>query len=160
MKDIVGIYQQAAKKQGMKFGVSEHLAASFTWFLTSHGSDAEGTMKGVPYDGNDPQNQDLYHKARPARDDAWLTNNSEDQRRWFESIKELLDTYQPDLLYSDSSMPFGDVGRAMIDHFYNSNAKRNGGKVEAVYNCKEDAKGKWVRDIERGVADAIRPEPW
>ncbi|MCU0749972.1 MAG: alpha-L-fucosidase, partial [Akkermansiaceae bacterium] len=27
-------------------------------------------------------------------------------------------------------------------------------------NCKEDAKGKWVRDIERGVAEGIRPEPW
>ena len=160
MKDVVGLYQQAARKQGMKFGVSEHLGASFTWFRTSHGSDADGPMKGVPYDGNDPQNQDLYHKPRAAGDDQWLTNNPEDQRRWFDSIKELVDNYQPDLLYSDSSMPFGDVGRSMIAHLYNSNAALNGGKVEAVYNCKEDAKGKWVRDIERGVADAIRPEPW
>jgi alpha-L-fucosidase len=160
MKDVVGIYQKAAKKQGMKFGVSEHLGASFTWFRTSHGSDADGPKKGVPYDGNDPQNQDLYHKPRAAGDDQWLTNNPADQRRWFDSIKELVDNYQPDLLYSDSAMPFGDVGRSMIAHLYNSNAALNGGKVEAVYNCKEDAKGKWVRDIERGVADAIRPEPW
>lgn len=160
MKDVVGIYQKAARKQGMKFGVSEHLGASFTWFRTAHGSDADGPMKGVPYDGNDPQYQDLYHKPRAAGDDQWLTKNPADQRRWFESIKELVDLYQPDLLYSDSPMPFGDVGRSMIAHLYNSNAARNGGKVEAVYNCKEDAKGKWVRDIERGVADAIRPEPW
>jgi alpha-L-fucosidase len=117
-------------------------------------------MKGVPYDGNDPQYQDLYHKPRAAGDDQWLTNNPEDQRQWFNSIKELIDNYHPDLLYSDSGMPFGDVGRSMIAHLYNTNAARNGGKVEAVYNCKEDAKGKWVRDIERGVADAIRPEPW
>src|SRR5665811_336800 len=27
-KDVVGLWQQAAKKQGMKFGVSEHLGAS------------------------------------------------------------------------------------------------------------------------------------
>ncbi len=159
-KDIVGLYQKAARKQGMKFGVSEHLGASFTWFRTSHGADAEGAMKGVPYDGNDPQNQDLYHKPRAEGDNGWLTNNPEDQRTWFNSIKELVDLYQPDLLYSDSGMPFGDVGRSMIAHLYNTNAARNGGKVEAVYNCKEDAKGKWVRDIERGVADGIRPEPW
>jgi alpha-L-fucosidase len=57
-------------------------------------------------------------------------------------------------------MPFGDVGRSLIAHYYNSNAARNGGTTQAVYNCKEDAKGKWVRDIERGVADGIRPEPW
>lgn len=159
-KDVVGLWQKAAKEQGMKFGVSEHLGASYTWFRTSHGTDSHGPMKGVPYDGNDPQNQDLYHKPRAAGDDQWLTNNPADQREWFESIKELVDNYHPDLLYSDSGMPFGDVGRSMIAHLYNSDAARNGGKVEAVYNCKEDANGKWVRDIERGVADAIRPEPW
>jgi alpha-L-fucosidase len=59
MKDIVGLYQQAAKKQGLKFGVSEHLGASFTWFRTAHGADQAGPMKDVPYDGNDPQFQDL-----------------------------------------------------------------------------------------------------
>lgn len=159
-KDIVGLYQQAAKKLGLKFGVSEHLGASFTWFRTAHAADLEGPMKGVAYDGNDPQYQDLYHKPRAEGDTGWLTNNPEDQRTWFNSIKELVDLYQPDLLYSDSPMPFGDVGRSLIAHLYNSNATRNGGKVEAIYNCKEDAKGKWVRDIERGVADAIRPEPW
>jgi alpha-L-fucosidase len=159
-KDIVGIYQQAARKQGLKFGVSEHLGASFTWFRTAHGADAAGPMKGVPYDGNDPANQDLYHKPRAAGDNGWLTNNPADQRRWFECIKELVDLYQPDLVYSDSPMPFGDVGRSLVAHLYNSSAARNGGATEAVYTCKEDAKGKWVRDIERGVADAIRPEPW
>lgn len=159
-KDVVGLYQKAARKQGMKFGVSEHLGASFTWFRTAHGADEDGAMKGVPYDGNDPANQDLYHKPRAAGDNGWLTNDPADQRTWFNSIKELVDLYQPDLLYSDSGMPFGDVGRSMIAHLYNTNAARNGGKVEAVYTCKEDAKGKWVRDIERGVADAIRPEPW
>lgn len=159
-KDIVGLYQQAARKQGLKFGVSEHLGASFTWFRTAHGADAAGPMKGVPYDGNDPQFQDLYHQPRAAGDNGWLTNNPADQRRWFDSIKELVDLYQPDLVYSDSPMPFGDVGRSLITHLYNSNAARNGGTTAAIYTCKEDAKGKWVRDIERGVADAIRPEPW
>ena len=159
-KDIVGLYQQAAKKQGLNFGVSEHLGASFTWFRTAHGSDDAGPLKGVPYDGNDPQFQDLYHRPRAAGDNGWLTNNPADQRRWFDCIKELVDLYQPDLVYSDSPMPFGDVGRSLITHLYNTNAANNGGTTAAVYTCKEDAKGKWVRDIERGVADGIRPEPW
>ncbi len=159
-KDIVGTYQKAAAKQGLKFGVSEHLGASYTWFRTSHGADESGPMKGVPYDGNDPKFQDLYHRPRAEGDTDWLTTNPEDQREWFDSIKELVDNYHPDLLYSDSKMPFGDVGRSMIAHLYNTNAALNGGKVEAIYNCKEDAKGKWVRDIERGVSDAIRPEAW
>lgn len=159
-KDIVGLYREAASKLGMKFGVSEHLGASFTWFRSAHASDLTGPLQGVPYDGNDPQYQDLYHKPRAAGDTDWLTTNPDDQRTWFHSIKELVDRYQPDLLYSDSPMPFGDVGRSLIAHLYNSSATRNGGRVEAVYTCKEDAQGKWVRDIERGVADGIRPEPW
>ena len=58
-------------------------------------------------------------------------------------------------------MPFGDVGRILIAHLYNSRTPRaTAARLEAVYNCKEDSKGKWVRDIERGVADGISPEPW
>ena len=50
-KDVVGLWQQAAQKEGLKFGISEHLGASYTWFQPSHRSDPSGPMKGVPYDG-------------------------------------------------------------------------------------------------------------
>lgn len=159
-KDVVALWQAAARKQGLRFGVSEHLAASFTWFQSSHGSDATGPMKGVPYDGANPEFQDLYHPPRDPRDRGWLTTITVSHLRWFACIKELVDLYQPDLLYSDSKMPFEDVGRSMVAHFYNANAAKNGGKLEAVYNCKQESEGKWVRDIERGVAEGISPEPW
>ena len=48
------LWQQAAKKQGLKFGVSEHLGASYTWFQAAHGSDKTGPKAGVPYDGANP----------------------------------------------------------------------------------------------------------
>jgi alpha-L-fucosidase len=54
-RDIVGAWQKAAKKQGLKFDVSEHLAASYTWFQTAHGSDKDSALAGVPYDGTNPQ---------------------------------------------------------------------------------------------------------
>ena len=47
-KDIVGLFRQAALKEGLRFGVSEHLAVSYHWFQTSHGADKEGEYKGVP----------------------------------------------------------------------------------------------------------------
>jgi alpha-L-fucosidase len=159
-KDVVGLWQKAAKKQGLRFGVSEHLGASFTWFQSAHSADATGPMAGIPYDGNDPQYEDLYHAKAAPDDRGWLTKNPVWQREWFDSIKELVDNYQPDLLYSDSPLPFGDVGRSMLAHFYNQDMAKNGGKLEAVYNCKQESGGKWVRDIERGVADGISPEPW
>ena len=60
-RDVVGDWQKAAKKQGLRFGVSEHLGASFWWFQMSHGADKTGPLAGVPYDGADPKYEDLYH---------------------------------------------------------------------------------------------------
>jgi alpha-L-fucosidase len=37
---------------------------------------------------------------------------------------------------------------------------KNGGKLEAVYNCKQPSKGMWVQDVERGALDSISPFPW
>jgi len=159
-KDIVGLWQQAAKKQGLPFGVSEHLAASYTWFQSSHGADTSGIFKGLPYDGNDPQYQDLYHTKADPKDKGWLSINPEWQKEWYNDIKELADTYHPDLLYSDSQLPFGNVGRSMLANFYNGNIAYNNGTPTAVYNCKEPSKGKWVQDLERGVQDSISPFPW
>lgn len=159
-KDVVGTWQKAAQNEGLHFGVSEHLGASYTWFQTAHGADASGPKKGVPYDGNDPQYQDLYHKKAAPGDTSWLTKDPENQKEWLASIRELIDLYHPDLLYSDSSLPFGDVGRNMIAHFYNSNESFNGGKLTAVYNCKQLSEGRWVQDLERGVKDDISPYPW
>ena len=159
-KDIVGLWQKAAQKEGLRFGVSEHLAASFTWFQTSHGADEQGPKQGVPYDGNDPQYQDLYHKKAAPDDKGWLTTNTEYHRLWCQRVSEVVDLYHPDLLYSDSVLPFGEVGGAMLAHFYNQDMAKNGGRLEAVYNCKQESGGKWVRDIERGVAEGIGAEPW
>jgi len=159
-KDVVGIWQQAAKKQGMKFGVSEHLGASFTWFQAAHGSDKEGAKAGVPYDGANLDYQDLYHAKVTADDKDWLTNNPAFQFEWYRSIKELIDNYQPDLLYSDSKMPFENVGRTLISYFYNQDKTKNNGKLEAVYTCKQQSGGLWVEDLERGVKDTVSQYPW
>ncbi|MGE5610731.1 MAG: alpha-L-fucosidase [Bacillota bacterium] len=160
-RDVVADWQKAAKKQGMKFGVSEHLGASFTWFQDSHKADKTGPLAGVPYDGADPQYQDLYHFPAKPGDTSWYSNDPRWHQQWFDRIKELVDNYQPDLLYTDGGVPFGnEVGRSMIAHLYNANAARNNGKTEAVYTCKQQSNGMWVEDLERGVMPGIRPYPW
>jgi len=159
-KDVVGIWQQAARKQGLRFGVSEHLGASFTWFQSAHGSDKDGPKAGVPYDGANLDNQDLYHAKATPDDKEWLTKNPAFQLEWYRSIKELVDNYHPDLLYSDSRMPFEDVGRTLISHYFNQDIAKNNGKLEAVYTCKQPSGGMWVEDLERGVKDTVSQYPW
>jgi len=160
-KDVVGTWQKEAKRNGLRFGVSEHLGASFTWFQGSHGSDNTGPKAGVPYDGADPKYVDLYHEKAEPGDTAWYSNNPKWQREWYSEIKELVDNYHPDLLYSDGSVPFGnEVGLSMIAHFYNQDATRHGGHVGVVYNCKQASDGRWVQDLERGVMGKVNPFPW
>jgi len=160
-KDVVGLWQKAAKKEGLRFGVSEHLAASFNWLQPSHGADKTGPFAGVPYDGHDPQYSDLYHlPADSSNIKEWLTNNPAWHKKWLTYVTELIDNYHPDLLYSDSKVPFEEYGRKMVAHYYNQDLAKNKGKLEAVYTPKEPSEGKWAQDVERGVLDSISSFPW
>jgi len=169
MRDIVGAWQAAAKKQGLPFGVSEHLGASFTWFQPSRGSDKTGPLAGVLYDGANPQYEDLYHWAAQPDDKAWYTTDPKWAQHWLARITDLIDNYHPDLLYSDGALPFDAVGRQMLAHYYNADRAQHGGKLEAVYCLKDPGKrvghgdyvdGIGVQDVERGGLSDIKPQPW
>lgn len=166
-RDIVGAWQAAARKRGLRFGVSEHLGASHNWFQPSHQFDQFWPLLGVAYDGADPANADLYHPRHdePFRNaQSWYTKNPRFHQIWFDRIRDLIDVYQPDLLYSDGGLPFGVVGRSLVAHLYNSSIARSG-RLAAVYNCKDLGSGEFykeacVQDVERGVLKGVNPRPW
>lgn len=167
-RDIVGAWKAAAKRRGLRFGVSEHLGASYNWWYPNQLYDQFWPKMGKRYDGADPRFADLYHGNRDepyfGDADSWYTHNPEYQRHWFARIRDLIDTYQPDLLYSDGGVPFGAIGRAMVAHLYNSSIARSG-RQEAVYNHKGLGSGEFntawgVQDVERGVLSGINPLPW
>ena len=49
-KDLVGGWAKAARKAGLRLGVSNHSAHAWHWFQTAYGYDPEGPMAGVRYD--------------------------------------------------------------------------------------------------------------
>lgn len=166
-RDVIGLWRKAAQKYGLRFGVTEHLGASWNWFGVAKRSDKTGPLAGVPYDGANPRFADLYHSGNDNAGDDWYRNVPDSyQQEWFNRIKDLVDSYQPDLLYSDGSLPFGKYGRELLAHFYNANLRQHGGNLEAVYNCKfnddggQFAEGMCVQDLERGVQDGIKPDAW
>jgi alpha-L-fucosidase len=160
-RDVVGEWQAAARKHGLRFGVSEHLGASFTWWQDSHKADKTGPFAGVPYDGADPKYQELYHFPAEPGDTEWYSKNLRWQQQWFARIKELVDHYHPDLLYTDGGVPFGnEVGLSLIAHYYNSDPRRDGPDPQVVYTCKQRSEGRWVEDLERGVMAKVNPDPW
>jgi len=169
-RDIVGAWRDAARKRGLRFGVSEHLSNSFDWFAPAHRSVKTGPYAGVPYDGVDPNYADLYHSYKDMPEDfamkaAAMGRVAPDwwKLQYFNRIKDLIDQHQPDLLYTDGGIPFDEYGLSLVAHHYNSSAKRHGGRVEAVYNSKtrqDCAEGTCTLDLERGIVDKIWPDPW
>jgi alpha-L-fucosidase len=172
-KDIVGLWREAALRHGLRFGVTEHLGRSYAWFNVNKFADKMGPFAGVPYDGADPANADFYFPqhgdttyAYPANPPEWW------QKQWFKRIQDLVENYEPDLLYTDGSVPFGEVGRRLVADYYNRSAARHGGKCEAAYTLKhfsdgphslnhgEYREGIGLLDLERGVVPSIREAPW
>ena len=167
-RDIVGAFQKAAQKHGLRFAVSEHLAPSYHWFSTSHMSDKTGPLAGVSYDGANAAYADLYHELPKYYPYSYrILNDRQAPVQWkqhyFNRIKDLVDKYQPDLLYSDGDIFFEEYGLALVANLYNVSANRHGGRCEAVYTSKSPSDcevGTCVQDWERGVAAGIPTNPW
>lgn len=168
-KDVVGIWAKAARSQGLKFGVSEHLWISYKWFSVSHWTDQTGPLAGAPYDGVDPKFADLYHDEGCERfagtKFGWTDDDTPAawKQHYFNRIKDLVDNYQPDLLYTDGHLPFEEYGLGMVANLYNVNARQYGGQTQAVYFSKDASDcqvGTCALDRERGVLDGISENPW
>lgn len=193
-QDIVGGWARAARENGLRFGVSVHAAHAWLWYETAQGADKSGPLAGVPYDGKltkadgagtwwetlDPQ--ELY--AQHHEPSADFQDLDQIHHRWhwngdgsvpstayctkfFNRTVDLIDKYQPDLLYFDDTglplWPISDVGLRIAAHFYNSNMAQHDGQLEAVLFGKilDAAQRKcMVWDIERGASNRIEPFPW
>ncbi len=171
-RDVIGTWARAARKQGLRFGVTVHQARNWWWFQTSHGADKTGPFAGVPYDGcmtlaegkgqwwegYDPQQ--LYGAKHPfdALPDVSYVKN------FYDRTRDLIDQHDPDLLYFDNSLlPLGWGGMSVGAYFYNRSLARHGGKVDAVVNVKQVPPSLLeavVADIERGLSDNILAHPW
>jgi alpha-L-fucosidase len=139
-KDLIGGWAQAARANGLRFGVSVHAAHAWTWYEPSQGADETGPLAGVPYDGKlikadgkgqwwdglDPQ--DLYAQNHPrsagssdpyAIHRQWNWDNGAslpDQAycdKFYNRTVDLINKYQPDLIYfDDTALPLWPVSDA------------------------------------------------
>ncbi len=171
-RDITGEWKQAAEKHGLRFGVTTHLSRAYSWLNVANQSDKKGPLKGVPYDGDNPEFDDFYfpkhddtHKRAAEKPPKWWRD------QWAARMKDLIEKYDPDHFYFDSAVPFrgedaGKTGMEVISYLYNNSMKNNDGKQEAVMAIKARpwqglyAEGMATLDFERGKASHILDEPW
>ncbi len=185
-KDIVGGWMKAARDAGLRFAISSHGDRAWSWYQAAQGSDTTGPLAGVPYDGImtkaqgkglwweglDPQ--DLYAQCHKVGTYNWQQVGNPPiakafSEKYFNRIIDLIDKYQPDILYFDDSVmpiyPTTDVGPRIAAYLYNTNLKRNG-KLEAVMTGKDltGASAPWrkalVYDLENGISGGAETIPW
>jgi alpha-L-fucosidase len=165
-KDIVGGWAAAAKKHGLRFGVSIHAAHAWLFYETAQRSDKKGPLAGVPYDGKlrkedgkgtwwegyDPQ--DLYAQNHPLSLDSETGSSVGKQWAWgngaavpdkaycekfFNRTIELIDRYAPDLVYfDDTALPLWPVSDVglRIAAHLYNRSIEQHGSLEAVLNGK------------------------
>jgi len=182
-KDILGGWAKAARAAGLRFAVTCHGDRAWSWYQEAQGSDPSGPLAGVPYDGRmtkadgkglwweglDPQ--DYYAQYHPVGSYDWPQSGNPPLdkafiEKFFNRTIDLIDKYQPDLLYFDDTVlpiyPASDVGLRIAAYFYNTNLARHG-KLEAVITGKglnAEQRRALLLDVERGVTSGGETLPW
>ena len=139
-KDVLALWNEAAQKAGLPFGVSLHADHAWTWYEPAQRYDLNGPMMAVPYDGKmtvddgkgkwweglDPQL--LYRQNHEPSQGSWANGMIHRQWGWengaalpsqefvtnfYNRTLDVINRYNPDLLYFDVTViPFHNISDA------------------------------------------------
>lgn len=157
-RDVLGELKQAFNDENLHFGTSSHRAEH--WFFMGHGKAFDSDIKEPMKKGDfywpaepEPDNQDLF--SRPYPTDEFLED-------WLLRTCEIVDRYQPELLYFDwwiQHEAFKEYLQLFSAYYYNRGAEW--GRATGI--CyKHDAMmfGSGIVEIERGKFAEPQPFYW
>jgi len=131
-RDLIGELCAAVRKQGLKFGFTNHQIENFQFINPP--ADMLAKMKAEKADLFDPKWEAFYNVA----------DRSDEACRkflqgWFERDAELIDKYQPDILWFDNGIDqrFLDPLKLRVAAYYYNSAKKWG--KEVTLNTKKAA---------------------
>lgn len=158
-RDVVGELARAVRAQGLKLGVSSHRA--FNWSYYTFEKD---------FDDDNPKYSGIYGKPHaptpliPTGDKGELrqTVPPEYLKDWFARTTQIVDDYQPDLMWFDFCFegPEWEPNRKAFAAYYYNRAEE--WQKSVVLNYKHEAYPPQaaVLDIERGLLDKPPKYPW
>jgi len=156
-QDIVGAMEKAIRSQDMKFITTFHHQWLYAWYPTWD------TTLGV----TDPADEDLYGPV--VQQEAWvmvlenpdLLPDQKFNERWHSRVIEVIDKYQPDLIYFDNKLNFIDSTYRLdfLSYYYNQ-AQEWGRDVVVTYKFKDLKPWAGVLDLERARMSELKEFPW
>lgn len=99
-RDIIGTWEKIVRREGLRFGVSNHSSHAWHWWQTAYGYDAEGPRAGERYD-------------------AFKLRKADGAGKWWDGL-------DPQELYTGPAMvpPNGITTKAAMDDFHATHSRR------------------------------------
>jgi len=156
-RDIVGEMEKAVRKQGMKFIATLHHQWLYAWYPTMDPN----------VDASNPAYEDLYGPPAPRSAFKMAIKNPDVKpgdkfcQRWFSRAKEVVDKYQPDLVWFDNKVDIIDEKYVLdfLSHYYNSALEWNR-EVVTTYKFENFRPGAGILDLERSRMSEAKDFPW
>lgn len=136
--DLVRLHADAIRARGLKFMVSLHHAYHFTGYYDHVPAQSDASLRK------------LYGQLGSAAEN----------QLWYDKLAEVIDGYQPDLLWQDFNLPRVDESRRLnfLAYYYNKAVAWNK-DVVATYKDGFNNRGE-VYDFERGGPGDIQNPYW
>lgn len=148
-RDVFGECAEAFRKRGIKLLATFHHQWLWGWFMSTD-PDA---------DVYDPANEKYYWKALPLETNRYMPYRLPDRefnQMWLDKVNEVVDKYQPDIVYFDSRTNIIDESyrQAMTEYYYKNE--------HAILTHKQEdfPGGVGICDIECGSFEDIKEYPW
>lgn len=157
-RDVVGEMSGAIRNEGMRFIATLHHQWLWGWYPTMDKS----------VDASDPKYAGLYGPPAPGSPfdygKPWSTlapPTQEFQDGWAAKVREVIDKYQPSLIYFDSRLNTIDERHLtdVISYYYNQ-GERWHEEVSVTYKEKDLPWGVGMLDVERGRLGNLASYKW
>jgi alpha-L-fucosidase len=144
--DVLGELKVALEKRDMKFLASFHHAFTWVYFANAYQFDATA------------ETADLYTEQHALTD---FTPTKRFHDEWYAKLKEVIDSYQPDVLWFDWWVEMLDESyRKKFVEYYYQQGKKWGKDVVINYKNQSFPSSLGVLDYERGRPNKIKNDFW
>lgn len=156
-RDIVGEMANALRNEGLKFIATFHHQWKYAWYPTwDENTDASNHEYVDLYGPKVPKGTFVLadKPTTPLPDEAF-------NQQWLDKIIEVVDKYNPDLVYFDNKMDIINEDKRLefLSYYYN-HAQSREQDVVVTYKFEDLEKGSAVLDLERARMSELMPFPW